>query len=202
MDRVLKALRRNGFSAEFFRDKNSVKGWILEELKGFETIGVGGSVTIRELGILNELKGEGKQVLDHWEGGLSQDEIISIRKRHLTCDAFLTSVNALTQDGILVSMDGIGNRVAAMIFGPKKVFIVAGRNKIVEDVHKAVRRIKDVAAPKNAKRFGLKDLPCVKVGRCVDCNHPYRICRALVILEKRPMLTDVIVCLVDEELGY
>ena len=202
MDKVLKALKKNGFYAEFFRDRRSAKDWLLKELKGFEVIGVGGSVTIRELGILEELERDGKHVLDHWKKGLSQEEIVSIRKRHLTCDAFLTSVNALTQDGVLVSMDGIGNRVAAMIFGPKKVFVVVGRNKIVEDVHGAIRRIKDVAAPKNAERFGLKDLPCVKAERCVNCNHPNRICRALVILEKRPMLTDVVVCLVDEELGY
>ncbi len=202
MDRVLEALKNNGFPAKFFKNRDSVRKWLLAELKRFKTIGVGGSVTIRDIGILEELKREGKVVLDHWEKGLSKEETVSIRRKHLICDAFLTSVNALTKDGILVSMDGIGNRVAAMIFGPRKVFVVAGRNKIVEDIHGAVRRIRDVAAPRNAERFGFKDLPCVNVGRCVDCNHPDRICRALVIIEKKPMLTDIVVCLVDEELGY
>jgi hypothetical protein len=104
-------------------------------------------------------------------------------------------------NGELVNIDGAGNRVNGTIFGPGKVIVVAGYNKIVEDVQEAIKRTKNVAAPMNAKRANL-DVPCAKLGRCVDCNSPNRICRVVVIHERKPMLTNILIILVGEELGY
>jgi len=125
-------------------------------------------------------------------------------------DIFVTGTNAITLDGKLVSTDGLGNRVSAMIFGPKKVILVAGVNKIVNDVDEALRRIHEVAAPLNARRHYLKhhqpelgDLPCVRTGSCVDCSHGWRICRYTVIIEGTMAREKgrINVVLVGEELG-
>ncbi len=195
-------LRKNGFTVKIFERKSDVVDALREKLLGVTTVGIGGSITIRELGIVDILRSSGVEVLDHWREGLSEEEVLRIRKRHLGCEAFLSSVNAVTEDGKLVSIDGIGNRVAAMIFGPSRVFVVAGKNKVVKDVHEGVWRAKNIAAPRNAARFGYDFLPCVSAGRCVDCDHPKRICRAVVILERRPFLTEFYVYLVNEELGF
>jgi hypothetical protein len=119
----------------------------------------------------------------------------------MTSDLFLGSVNAVTMNGELVNIDGAGNRVNATVFGPGKVILVAGYNKIVEDVQEAVKRVRNVAAPMNAKRLDV-DVPCAKLGKCVDCSSPNRICRVVVIHERRPLLTDMLIILVGEELGY
>jgi hypothetical protein len=130
-----------------------------------------------------------------------KEEILQIRKAQMTCDLFLSSTNAVTLNGYLVNIDGIGNRVNSSVFGPGKVILVAGFNKIVDDVEEAIKRIKNVSAPLNARRLNI-DVPCAKVGKCVDCNSPNRICRAVVIHERRPTLTDILVIIVGEELGF
>jgi hypothetical protein len=119
----------------------------------------------------------------------------------MTSNLFLSSVNAATLNGELVNIDGIGNRVNATNFGPGKVILIAGYNKIVEDVQEAIRRIKNVTAPINARRLNI-DVPCAKLGKCVDCDSPNRICRVIMIHERKPSLTDILVILVGEELGY
>ena len=119
----------------------------------------------------------------------------------MTSDLFLGSSNAITLNGELVNIDGIGNRVNSTNFGPGKVVLVAGYNKIVDDVQEGIKRIKNVAGPLNARRLNI-DVPCAKVGRCVDCNSPNRICRVIVIHERKPFLTDILIILVGEELGF
>ncbi|MEM3137804.1 MAG: LUD domain-containing protein, partial [Thermofilaceae archaeon] len=111
------------------------------------------------------------------------------------------SVNAVTMDGKLISIDGVGNRVAAMIFGPKRVIVVAGKNKLVRDVKEGLWRAKNIAAVMNCKRLKLKT-PCVKLDRCLDCSSPERACNITVIVERKPSLTDFHVILVNEDLGF
>ena len=117
--------------------------------------------------------------------------MLEIRKSQMTSDLFLSSVNAVTLNGELVNIDGIGNRVNSTVFGPGKVILVAGYNKIVDDVQEGIKRIKNVAAPLNARRLNI-DVPCAKLGKCVDCNSPNRICRVIVIHERKPSLTDML----------
>ena len=160
-----------------------------------------GSATLRALGLVEGLKQKGAHLLDHWDDSLTFEETLRIRKDQLLCDVLLSSVNAVTETGELVSRDGIGNRTSAMTFGPAKVFLLAGIQKIVPDLHAAFRRINEIAAPMRAKSLNL-NLPCTKTTGCVNCNDPNRICRATLILHRRPMLTDITVILIGETLGY
>lgn len=199
--RVIQSLESHDFKALFVKEREEAKKEIRNHLSPGMKIGIGGSVTLREIGVVEMLEKEGYLLYDHWKGGLSKEETLATRKSQMTSDLFLASANAITLQGEIVNIDGFGNRVTSTIFGPGKVILVVGYNKIVENVEEAIRRIKNVATPLNAKRLNL-DLPCAKVGRCVDCNSPDRICRVIVIHERKPFLTDILVILVGEELGY
>jgi hypothetical protein len=164
-------------------------------------VGVGGSMTIREIGILDQLRAKGHLIYDHWSPGLSREESLRLRKSQMSSDLFLSSSNAVTMNGELVNIDGAGNRVNSITFGPGKVILVSGFNKLVEDIQEAIKRIKNVVTPMNARRLKI-DVPCAKTGKCSDCNSPQRMCRAMVILERKPLLTELLVILVGEELGY
>ena len=200
-EKTREKLEAHEFKALFVRTKEEAVQEIRRHVASAQTVGVGGSVTIRALGILDEVESQGKKVLDHWRPGLSKAEVEGIRMAQLTCDLFLSSVNAVTMDGELINIDGIGNRINGTVFGPGKVILVAGYQKIVESIEEGMKRIKDVAAPLNAKRLNV-DVPCAKLGKCVDCNSPNRICRVIAIHERKPLLTDVLVILVGEELGF
>jgi hypothetical protein len=199
--RAIERLEAHDFKAIFVKSKEEAVEKIWKHVTPEQKVGVGGSVTIRELGILDRLEAQGNTLFNHWKPGLSKEEVLSVRKSQMTSDLFLSSVNAVTLNGELVNIDGIGNRVNSVIFGPGKVILVAGYNKIVEDVQEAIKRIKNVAAPLNARRLNI-DVPCAKAGKCVDCSSPNRICRAMVILERRPSLTDILIIIVGEELGF
>lgn len=199
--RTINALREHGFEALYVTDRHQARAELLKRIPASARVGVGGSMTIREIGILEALEAQNNIIYNHWKPGLSQEEILNIRKAHLTCDIFLTSTNALTLEGELVSTDGIGNRICAMTFGPQKVMIVAGMNKLVPDIPSALQRIKNIATPQAIKEADLS-VPCIQTGFCADCNSPQRACRATIILERRPMLTDMLVILTGEPLGF
>ena len=143
-------------------------------------------MTVREIGLVSLLEKQGNILYDHWKQGLTQEESLRIRRAQQSSDVYITSANAITLSGEIVNIDGACNRISAMGFGPKEVIILAGRNKIVQDVSAGIARIKNEAAPLNARRLGL-DLPCAKLGRCVECDSPQRICRGTLILERRPL---------------
>lgn len=199
--RAVEKLEAHGFKAVYTGNKEGAVAEIWKHITPKDKVGVGGSVTIRELGILEQLETKGNTLYNHWKPGLSKEDSLAIRKSQMTCDVFLSSINAITLNGELVNIDGIGNRVNPTTFGPAKVVLVAGHNKIVEDIQEAIKRVKNVAAPKNAKRLNI-DVPCAKLGRCVDCNSPNRICRVVMIHERKPSLTDMLIIIVGEELGY
>lgn len=199
--KVVEALKKNNFNAEYVETKEDAKKKVLELLENSTSIGIGGSMTTIELGILEELEKKGKEVLNHGSAALSPEEKLTIRRRQLTCDCFICSTNAITLDGKLVNVDGTGNRVSAMIFGPKKVVIIAGINKIAADVDSALERIEMYAAPMNNKRLNLPN-PCTKVGICMDCLASTRICNVTTIIRKKPSLSDINIIIVGEELGY
>jgi len=198
IERTLKALKSHGFETEYLPDRAAVRARLLELIPQGATVGLPGSRTVRDTGIVEALRERGEQISDHWTA--PAQDMLQTRKSQLTCDVLLSSANALTETGELVNKDGIGNRVAAMMFGPRQVVIVAGKNKIVPDLASAEDRIRKIAAPKRAKEYNLQT-PCVKAGECQDCNHAQRICRATVILHRRPMLTPLRVIVVGEDLG-
>lgn len=199
--RTLKALKKNEFLAYFFPKADEARQLLLDSVREGMRVGLGGSATLREMGLVKALKERGALLLDHWDESLPFEETLRVRKEQLVCDVLLSSVNAVTETGELVSRDGIGNRTSAMTFGPEKVFLLAGTQKIVPDLAAAIRRIDKIAAPMRAKSLNL-DLPCTKANGCVNCNDPNRICRATLILHRRPMLTDITVILIGETLGY
>lgn len=213
---VVKNLRKRNINAHFVSRQQEIKKYILGLIPSGSVVSRGSSLTIDELGIFHELvKRDKNRIIDPYaktsEGNPpSSEERWQIQREALLCDVFLTSTNAITLDGKLVSTDGRGNRVAAMIFGPKKVIIVAGINKIVKDENEARERIRSTAAPmtsmRNYFRFNepeLGKLPCVKTGRCIDCNSNFRACNYTLIIEHVMMLDKdrIHVVLVGEELG-
>lgn len=199
--KVVEALLKNNFAAEYAATKDEARRRLLELIPQSGSVGIGGSVTLNQLNIFDDLSQRGNVLLNHTLPSLSPEEKMDIRRKQLTCDCFLTSANALTLDGKIVNVDGTGNRVAAMIFGPKQVIIVAGVNKIVKDVDAALERIEMLAAPLNNKRLGSQN-PCTKTGICMDCEAKTRICNVTTILRKKPSLTNTTVLIVGEELGY
>jgi hypothetical protein len=199
--KVVKALVKNNFQATYCNTGQKAVEEILVLIPVDVTVGVGGSMTVKEIGLLDKLITRGNKILDHGQLGLDNEKKLEIRRQQLTCDVFLTGTNAVTMDGELINTDGTGNRVAAMIFGPKKVIIIVGVNKIVKDIDDAEKRINAYAAPINNKRLNTPN-PCVKSGECMDCQGLTRICNVTTILKKRPLLTDIHVFVIGEDLGF
>lgn len=200
-NKVVDALNKNNFQAQFIENKEKAAQRLLELVPVQGSVGIGGSVTIGQLDVLDTLAARGNEVLYHHAPGLTPEHSLEIRKKQLTCDCFISSTNAITLDGKLVNIDGNGNRVSAMTFGPEKVIIVAGANKIVKDLDAALERIEMIAAPLNNKRLNMKN-PCTTTGLCSDCQSPSRICNVVTIMRKKPRLSNITVLVVGEALGY
>jgi hypothetical protein len=164
-------------------------------------VGFGGSMTLRAIGALDRVRALGAEILDHNAPGLDQGRRLEILRSQLTCDLFLSSSNAVTLEGDIVNVDGNGNRVAALTFGPRKTIVVAGANKVVRDLDEALIRIETIASPMNNKRLDRPN-PCVRSGTCEDCRLETRICRVYQILRRKPSLSDFTVILVGEALGF
>ncbi|MBC8419132.1 MAG: lactate utilization protein [Proteobacteria bacterium] len=200
-ERCVKNMKNHGFDAHFVSTPDEAKDLVLGMISGYETFGFGGSDTTRSLGIMEALKATGKTVYDHWQKGLDKAQDLEIRLQQGRCDCFLCSANAISATGEIINVDGIGNRTDAMTFGPKKVLIIAGMNKVTHDLESALTRVRDVAGPMRAKSLGM-ETPCAETGICTDCNSPQRICRVTVILHRRPMLTDISVVLINRSMGF
>ncbi|HCL80034.1 MAG TPA: lactate utilization protein C [Synergistaceae bacterium] len=200
-ERAVEALKRNRFEAEYCATKEEAAKKLLSLIPEGASVGFGGSWTVKALGVSETLAKGGHALYDHGVPGLTNEEKLDLRRKQLTCDVFLSGTNAVTLDGELVNVDGSGNRVAAMIFGPKRVVVVAGANKIVRDLAEAFDRIETKAAPLNNKRLGLKN-PCTETGTCMDCQSATRICNVTTIIEKKPGGADFHVLVVGEELGF
>lgn len=199
--KAVAALEKNGFTAVYCQTGQKARDYIIKEAADAANVGFGGSLSVAEMQVADLLEKQGREILNHGRPDLSLEEKVAIMRRQLTCDLFLTGTNALTLAGILVNIDASGNRVGSMFFGPKKVIVVAGRNKLVDgDVDAAIKRIKDWASPPNAKRLNY-NTPCAKTGFCSDCNSPDRICRITTVIDRKPRLTDVRVLVVNEDLG-
>lgn len=204
----LKALQEqlegNNFAVTVVQSAQEAAHWFLEHVMPTispASVSYGGSMTLGSTGLLDRLaEMETITFLSPNTPGISVEEKMEIRRQALLVDLYLTGTNAVTEDGCLVNLDMIGNRVAALTFGPKKVVVFVGRNKIVPDLESAMYRIKDYAAPVNAMRLHCKT-PCVKTAECADCSSPGRICNTWTITEKSYPKERVTVVLINEELG-
>jgi hypothetical protein len=200
IERTAKALKDNYFEVSVFATRGEAVIKLLELIGPNDTVGVGGSMTVRDIVLLEELQKRKQTILQHTPA-MPQDEALSVRKKAAVADVYIASPNAITTEGTLIFCDGVGNRAAAMIFGPGKIIAVAGVNKIVESEEAGWQRIDSIAAPINAKRLNLST-PCAATGTCSECESPQRICRIGVTLWKKPRLTDYHVILINENLGY
>lgn len=195
------ALRKNGFDAVYVATGAEALGRIASFMKPGAKVGFGGSMTVKALGAQEKALAMGVQVLDHNAPGLDREAKLEIMRAQLSCDLFVAGSNAVTLDGDIVNVDGNGNRVAALTFGPRKTVVVVGANKIVRDIDEALARVETKAGPMNNKRLDRPN-PCVKSGQCEDCQGEARICRVYQILRRKPGLSDFTVIIVGEELGF
>jgi L-lactate utilization protein LutB len=198
---ALTALKANGFEVIYVNNAKEALNKVMLLIPKEAKVGIGGSVTVRDIGLVEAIEKQSNTIFMDWGKPLGLKEKIKVRKESLTSDVYLTSSNAITLRGQLVNIDRTGNRVSAMIFGPKKVIIVAGANKLVDTLDEALARIRNIAGPLNGKRLNLKT-PCALTGKCTDCNSPDRMCKVTVILEKKPNFSDITIVLVGEKLGY
>jgi L-lactate utilization protein LutB len=199
--RAVEALAKHNFSAYYFANRKEAVDQIVQLIPPGATVGLGGSRTGIELGLWELLAERGHEIFNHNQEGLTPEERVEKRYKQLTCDVFLAGANAITLTGEIMNRDAFGNRIAAMIFGPKKVIIMAGINKIVRNLEEAEQRIKMHAAPMNNKRYEFPN-PCVQIGECVDCKSPRRSCNITSVLSRRPLLTDMHVVILGENLGF
>ena len=200
-DTVKKNLEKRGFSVSVFETGKEAVDYLNCEIDG-KSIGFGGSQTIKELGVFDSLS-EHNEVWWHGKGvQLKEYGAETVMKNAMTTDIYITSVNALSEQGEIINIDGRCNRISAMLFGHKKVYFLVGKNKIAETYEKAFWRARNIAAPKNAQRLGM-NTPCAKEGdKCYDCSSPDRICRGFLTLTMPPMGLETEVVLINEELGY
>ncbi|MCI8852914.1 MAG: LUD domain-containing protein [Lachnospiraceae bacterium] len=191
-----KNFENHGFLTSFFDSKEEAAAYLEGQIQN-ETVGIGGSMTVKEMGLYELLAGK-NQVHWHWiePGRETLDKAAQ-------ATVYLCSANGVAETGELVNIDGNGNRVAMTLFGPRKVYFVVGRNKICPDLASAMERAKQVAAPKNSLRFDSR-IPCRASGgeKCFDCSSPERMCRVTVILERACSMIEAEVVFIDEELGY
>lgn len=200
--KAVDSLVNNGFGAVYCATPQEAFDYIVTESAEAASVGFGGSMSIVGLEIEPRLREMGKEILNHASPGLSRDERLDAMRRQLTCDLFLSGTNALTLSGELVNIDATGNRAAAMFFGPRKVIVVAGRNKLVDGTaHDAIKRVKNRATPPNARRLNFKT-PCATTGFCSDCDSPDRLCRVTTVIDRKPRFTDVRVLVVNADLGF
>ncbi len=215
---VIKNLQKGNINGQYVLNRQEALTTIMEMIPPGAVVARADSISLDQMGVIPELiKRNQNRIIDPLERDADGFFVIAEQEQRwrmvretFSADIFLVGTNAITLDGKLVNVDGWGNRVSAMIFGPEKVIVAVGVNKIVKDVNEALERIHHFAAPMNAKRHYLKhhreefsDLPCVRTGRCVDCSHGSRICRYTVIIEGIRVWEKgrINVVLVGEELG-
>lgn len=198
--KVIETLKRRHFDAYYCQTKEEAAQQVLELIPQNHVIAWGGSLTLNELHIQELIKKKGYNVIDR-DTANSPEERTELMRKALLCDTFLMSCNAISEDGQLFNIDGTGNRVSAMIFGPKSVIIVAGMNKVVKTLDDAVQRARTIAAPANMQRFQGMKTPCYKTGSCADCLSPDCICAYMVTTRVSRPAKKIKVILVGDTLG-
>jgi len=199
---IIKNLKKRRMDGSYAATAAQAKDEIVAMIPDKATVFRCGSMTAVGMGLWEAAaRLPGVELIDPYLPGLAPEEGLALRRRGLTADVMIASSNAVTLDGKLVNLDGMGNRVAAMTFGPQKVILAVGMNKVAPDLESAMARVKQYAAPVNAIRLGL-DTPCAKTGLCNDCKAPQRICNMWSIIEGHMIQNRIHVKLIGENLGY
>jgi L-lactate utilization protein LutB len=198
--KVADALKSRHFEAWYYDDPSKAADAVLSLIPKDHLVSWGGSMSAVELGIQDRLVKEGYKVIDR-DKAASPQERHELMHKALLCDTFLAGSNAITEDGQLVNIDGGGNRVAAMCYGPKQVIVVAGMNKVVKTLDDAMTRARTIAAPVNQQRFADNKTPCKETGSCADCKSPDSICSFIVTTRLCKPAGRIKVILVGRDLG-
>jgi L-lactate utilization protein LutB len=210
--KTMKNLEKNNMKAFYVETRAEVVSKVAELMNEGETVNVGGSMSLFECGVIDHLRSGRYDFQDRYKEGLTRPEIEEIYRKAFYADTYITSTNAVTENGELYNVDGNSNRVAAICYGPKSVIIVVGYNKIVEDIDAAISRVKRTAAPANCVRLSC-DTYCSKKGECMSlqsadsempsgCNSPARICCSYVVSAYQRVKDRIKVIIVGEDLGY
>lgn len=197
----IESLKKNGINGYLVNDHKELIDKIDELTKDGDTVSCGGSITLFETGVIDYLRSGKYKFLDRYVEGLSKDDLKKLYRDTFSADVYFTSTNAITEKGELYNVDGNGNRIAAMLYGPDKVIVIAGVNKIVRDIEEAVMRNERISAPANCKRLN-RNTPCVKVGHCVNCSSEERICSEYTVIKRQGNKDRIHVIFLNEELGY
>ena len=200
-NKTVEALHKNRFDATFFQTREEAADAVMQLIKPGMEVAFGGSQTAKQLNLQQLVTDTGATILDHNDANLSEEQKLEVMRKQQICDVFICSSNAISLQGELFNIDGNGNRVAAMAFGPRQVIVIAGVNKLVADEEAAWQRIRTIAAPINFKRLNRPN-PCTKQGICMDCNLPTRGCNIYVVTRRKPPLMEFSVFIVNETLGF
>ena len=201
IERTIAGLQRNTMAGYFVQNRQELMALLSGLMEKGQTVGCGDSVTLEELGVFDFLRKGDYIFYDKYVPGLTSEDKRGLYIQNFAADTFITGTNAVTTDGKLFNIDGNGSRVAPMIYGPRQVIVVVGTNKITEDVESAIQRVRQIAAPMDAKRLK-KETPCTKLNRCVDCRHPQRICNDFVLITGQFVKDRIKVIIIDMEIGY
>lgn len=201
IERTIEGLRKRNIEGYFVNDEVELIELLKKLIPVNSVVGVGDSMTLFETGVIDFLRKGNYIFLDKYREGITSEEKREIYIKNFSADTFICSTNALTESGELYNIDGNGSRVAPMIYGPKQVILVAGINKIVGDIEEAEKRVRQYAAPIDAKRLS-KDTPCTSLGYCIDCKSPNRICNDFVIIRGQFVKGRIKVIIVNKQLGY
>lgn len=199
--KTIENFKKNQMEAFYVDTVDELENKIKELIKENSLVSVGGSMTLFETGIIELLRNGKYDFLDRYQDGLSKEQIKDIYRKSFSADTYLASSNAITENGEIYNVDGTGNRVAAMIYGPDQVIIVVGINKLVKDEQSAITRNREIAAPINAKRLNRKT-PCSVTGVCSDCSSPDRICTSYTMIKKQMNPDRIKILIVGESFGF
>ena len=201
IERTIVNLEKNNIKAYYAKSDDEIFQTIKDIVKDGETVSVGGYMTLFETKIIYFLRSGRYNFLDRYKENLTQTDLKEIYRKSFSANTYFASANAITEEGEIFNVDGNGNRVAAILYGPDKVILIVGVNKIVKNIDEAIKRNKDISGPANAKRLNLQT-PCAKVGYCMDCESKDRICCEYTVIKRQRNENRIHVIFVNDNLGF
>ena len=201
IEKTINNLKKNNISGYYVKDNDELINLIKDIAKEGEVVSVGGSMSLFESKVIELLRSGRYEFLDRYKENLTQEDIKEIYRKSFFADTYFASANAITEDGKIFNVDGNGNRVAAILYGPDKVVLIVGVNKIVKNIEQAVARNRAISGPANAKRLNLST-PCIKTGQCMECNIEDRICCEYTVIKRQRNPKRMHVIFINDTLGF
>ena len=201
IEKTISNLKKNNINGYYVKDNDELINLIKDIAKEGEVVSVGGSMSLFESKVIELLRSGRYEFLDRYKKDLTQEDIKEIYRKSFFADTYFASANAITEDGKIFNVDGNGNRVAAILYGPDKVVLIVGVNKIVKNIEQAVARNRAISGPANAKRLNLST-PCIKTGQCMECNIEDRICCEYTVIKRQRNPKRMHVIFINDTLGF